>query len=91
MAKRKTTKSAAKKSTKRKRKRSMYRLACVSCDREDYDGISYIPKTWRDVQRYQTLAASLEEVADGDHSRSAFDWFTHMGQCPECQQAEGVI
>lgn len=55
MSKRKTTKPVAKKSTKRKRRRPVYRLACVSCDREDYDGINCIPKTRREVQRYQAL------------------------------------
>ena len=39
---------------------------------------------------YLLDAAGLqdEEVAEGDSSRSVFDWHTHVGYCPECQQAD---
>jgi hypothetical protein len=79
VTKRNKATTTPKKSTKRKRKRPTYRLACYSCDRKDYDGVHYIPKTWIDVRRYQTLAASLGGISEGDHSRSAFDWHIHMG------------
>ena len=58
------------------------------CDRDDYDGVWRLPKDWADVSKEQTLAESLKGVAEGDSSRSVFDWHTHTGYCPECQQAE---
>ena len=64
------------------------RLACVSCDRDDYDGVWRLPKNWTGIQKWQTLSESMKEIAESDSSRSAFDWHTHMGYCPECQQAD---
>ncbi len=64
---------------------STIRLACQYCDTDDGDGVSDIPPGWSDVQEVQSLAASREPVEAGDKSRSPFDWFTHLGVCPDCQ------
>ena len=88
MAKRSSNAKTKRAVATKKKRRPPIRLACVSCDRDDYDGVWRLPKDWADVSREQTLADSLREVAEGDSSRSVFDWHTHTGYCPECQQAE---
>lgn len=85
MAKRQSNAKTKRAAVKR---RPPIRLACVSCDRDDYDGVWRFPKNWTDIQKWQTLSESMKEVAEGDSRRSAFDWFTHSGYCPECQQAD---
>jgi hypothetical protein len=58
------------------------------CDRDDCDFVETIPDTWFSVDEVQSYEASLQEA---DLSRSdicVFDWFTHVGVCPECQAAE---
>ena len=64
------------------------RLACSECDTDEGDGISRIPATWTDVTEVQSLAESRKEVAADDTKRSALDWYTHLGVCPQCQKAE---
>ena len=64
------------------------RLACSECDTDEGDGISRIPATWTDVTEVQSLAESRKEVAADDTTRSALDWYTHLGVCPQCQKAE---
>ena len=61
------------------------RLGCGSCDRDDFDGIKRIPSDWVDVTVVQSLKASLQEVDSADRSRSPFEWYTHLGTCPDCQ------
>ena len=70
------------------KRRPPIRLACVSCDRDDYDGVWRLPKGWTGIKKWQTLSESMKEVAETDSSRSVFDWHTHTGYCPECQQAD---
>jgi len=62
------------------------RLACLYCDTSECDGVAAIPPDWADVQQVQSFAAACEEVAADDQARSPFDWFTHLGVCPECQK-----
>ena len=65
-----------------------FRLACVSCDRDDYDGVYRLPQTWTGIQKVQSLAESKEPVEEDESNRSLFDWHTHTGYCPECQKVE---
>ena len=65
------------------------RLGCGSCDRDDFDGISRIPSDWVDVTVVQSLKASLQEVDSADRSRSPFEWYMHLGTCPDCQAEDG--
>ena len=64
------------------------RLACSECDTDEGDGISRIPATWTDVTEVQSLAESRKEVAADDTKRSALDWYTHLGVCPQCQKED---
>jgi hypothetical protein len=48
----------------------MIRLACMSCDRDDCDGIDEIPEDWHDVSEWDEETVGC--------------WWTHMGDCPEC-------
>ncbi len=61
------------------------RLACVGCDRDDYDGVWRLPKGWTSISKEQTMGQSKLEIEPGDSSRSLFDWHTHVGYCPDCQ------
>jgi hypothetical protein len=66
------------------------RLACMQCDRQDFDGITAkelneaIRRGWQDVQRVQSYqqAGSTKEKP----GYSVFDWWTHLGYCPDCVQ-----
>ena len=51
------------------------RLGCFDCDRDDFDGIPEIPDDW-------------EGVGEADDSGSVFDWQTHFGLCPDCQEED---
>jgi hypothetical protein len=64
------------------------RLACYTCDREDFDGINEIPSSWIDVVEVQSLEESRRPVDFGDLDRSPCEWYTHLGNCPDCQQEE---
>ena len=46
------------------------RLACMVCDREDFDGISELPDDWDGI-------SEAEEMHSG--------WWTHLGWCPDCK------
>jgi len=50
----------------------VYRLACTSCDRTDFDEVSQLPDDWEDL---------------GEAANSGCDsqWWTHLGLCPECR------
>jgi hypothetical protein len=64
------------------------RLACTECEREDFDGVNEIPPDWRDVREIQSYEESCREVDPSDCKRSVFEWYTHLGICPECYQIE---
>ena len=64
------------------------RLACSGYDTDDGDGISSIPSTWKDVTEVQSLAESRKVVTADDKTRSAFEWYTHLGICPQCQKED---
>ncbi len=50
----------------------VYRLACESCDRTDYDDVSQLPDDW-------------EDLGVAVNSGSPSQWWTHLGLCPECR------
>jgi hypothetical protein len=63
----------------------MIRLGCLFCDRADCDGVNDIPASWFSVDRVQDFADSIRAAGvDGDVTF----WQTHLGVCPECQEAE---
>jgi hypothetical protein len=64
------------------------RLACTECDREDYDGVDEIPPDWVDVHEVQSYEASCREADLNNPKVSVFDWFTHLGCCPQCHAIE---
>jgi hypothetical protein len=64
------------------------RLGCGECDRTDFDGIDQVPKDWTDISEFQSHEESLREVDINDHSQSPFEWYTHLGTCPDCQAQE---
>ena len=80
------------------------RLACSVCFRDDMDGITRAELTaaiedgWRDVDKVQSYEDSIKVHDDPDEAPpgySVFDWYTHIGLCPECavedeQQKGGV-
>ena len=47
------------------------RLACITCDRTDADGVDTPPTGWIDVA--QLWGPTTESI-----------WWTHLGTCPEC-------
>jgi len=64
------------------------RLACSECDTDEGDEVSSIPTTWKDVTEVQSLAESRKTVTEDDKTRSAFEWYTHLGICPQCQKED---
>lgn len=64
------------------------RLACMFCDRNDFDGVSALPSDWFAVDEVQTYEESIREADLSDTTVSVLDWYTHLGVCPECQEAE---
>jgi hypothetical protein len=73
------------------------RLACMACDRSDFDGITpqqlraAIKSGWKAVQRVQTHRQACKTYDDQERPSgySAFEWWTHLGWCPDCaNQAE---
>ena len=65
------------------------RLACLYCDRTDYDGIDRLPDDWDDIGEVQSYAEACRPVEFNDQTRSVMDWHTHLGLCPECQPIHG--
>lgn len=67
----------------------MIRLQCGECDC-GLDGIEQVPDGWEDVSEVQSYEASLEELPMPEllgsriEKRSVFEWYTHLGTCPEC-------
>lgn len=64
------------------------RLACLYCDRNDFDSVDEIPSDWFEVDEVQTYEESCQQATPTDPKVSVFDWYTHLGVCPECHQAE---
>lgn len=62
------------------------RLACLFCDRNDCDGVDTVPATWFSVDKVQSYEESIHEIIPGDDR--VLDWYTHLGVCPDCQEAE---
>jgi hypothetical protein len=58
------------------------------CDREDFDGVDSLPSDWFAVDEVQSYEESIREADLSDMTITVFDWYTHLGVCPECQQAE---
>ncbi len=61
------------------------RLGCMYCDRNDYDGVDAFPNDWDEIEEVRSLEQATREVAVDDQTRSVFDWQTHLGDCPDCQ------
>ena len=58
-------------------------------EKEHFVGMD-VAKDWFDVEEVQSYEASLQRV-DPQHKSegvSVFDWFTHLGVCPECYETE---
>jgi NADH pyrophosphatase NudC (nudix superfamily) len=75
--------------------RKTIRLACCECDRSDFDFITAselkqaMKNGWTDVERVQTYAEACKSYPDPNSvppGRSVFDWWSHLGWCPECGQ-----
>ena len=66
------------------------RLGCIHCDRTDFDGVDALPEDWEDIDEVLSYDEATREVAADDQTRSVFDWQTHLGVCPECQQIHGL-
>lgn len=64
------------------------RLGCRNCDTDECDFISEIPTTWADVEEVQSFSDSLKEIAVDDKTGSPFEWYTHLGICPACQELD---
>ena len=64
------------------------RLACMFCDRDDCDGVDAIPAAWFAVDEVQSYEQSIRDAELTSTDVSVFDWYTHLGVCPECQVAE---
>ena len=64
------------------------RLACRFCDRDDCDFINDLPADWCSVEEVQDYEASLREALPSMPEVRIFEWFTHLGVCPDCYEAE---
>lgn len=64
------------------------RLACMFCDREDFDGVKVLPNDWFSLDEVQSYEASIQEADLTRSDISVLDWFTHLGVCPSCYEAE---
>jgi hypothetical protein len=71
------------------------RLACSECDRQDKDGITpeelaaCRAEGWTDITEFRSDEASMktyERLEDAPAGHDVTAWYTHLGQCPECQQ-----
>lgn len=67
------------------KQRGRIRLACLICDREDFDGVDVLPHDWQDIEEVQTYEESIREIAPDDPDRDIAAWHTHLGVCPDCQ------
>ncbi len=68
--------------------KALIRLACLHCDRKDFDGVDSLPCDWTDIHEVQTLLESIEALEEEEGEEvSLVSWETHLGVCPECNQA----
>lgn len=82
-----------------KKPKKCVRLSCVSCGREDLDGITenhleLIRPTWNEIFEVQTYEESTAVWTDEQCRywfRSNLDWWTHLGTCPDCLDAIEVV
>lgn len=65
--------------------RKMIRLACIQCDRDDFDGVYKLPKDWESVTEVQSLRDSRSQTDSEGRILSPLEWYTHVGTCPDCQ------
>lgn len=85
-------------SVKTERPENWVRLACRFCDTEEFDHVTVdalfqcIEDGWRRVsyrQTYEEATATYEgEDEEAPPDFSLFDWYTHMGTCPECDSKQ---
>lgn len=66
------------------------RLACAYCSRDDCDGITNLKAAvgWTDigrVQSYRQACKTYDDPSKAPAGYSIFDWWTHLGVCPDCQ------
>ncbi len=66
------------------------RLGCISCFREDFDGIDVLPDDWEDIDEVQSVEESLREISSDDPDGDVTFWETHMGVCPDCQKEDAA-
>jgi hypothetical protein len=73
--------------------RKTIRLACMVCDRADFDGITQaelrkaIRAGWKHVERQQTYRQACKTYSSTDKAPrgySVLEWWTHLGYCPNC-------
>lgn len=65
------------------------RLGCQYCDRDDYDGVDELPADWIDIIEVQSFEESQRpRDLSSVPGMSPFDWQTHLGVCPDCQQLD---
>ena len=72
-----------------------YRVACDNCDCDELDGVRELPEWGKDgspveVQSLKAALSTYDDPGDPDPPKgySVMDWFTHIGTCLECQQAQ---
>lgn len=68
----------------------MIRLGCEDCDTTQHDMIDVLdpfPDGWDGVRQIQTYEQSMatEPTVFDCKTFSAFEWMTHLGVCPKCQ------
>jgi len=61
-----------------------FRLGCIHCDRNDFDGIEQIPTDWQTVFPVQLWETSVKPFELSRQTSSIFAWETHLGVCPAC-------
>jgi hypothetical protein len=75
------------------------RLACIACDRNDFDGLTRaelrkaIKQGWKQVEREQTYRQArktYDDIWDEPEGYAVGRWWTHLGYCPQCAAIEGL-
>ena len=61
------------------------RLGCISCWRDDFDGIDSLPGDWEDIDEVQSYEDSMREVRPDESDADITFWETHLGVCPDCR------
>jgi hypothetical protein len=74
--------------------KALIRLACLNCDRSDFDGISgaeladCLASGWTDIafiQTYEQSTTAYDDPADAPAGHDVTEWYTHLGLCPDCR------